>query len=57
MRKTMLLLAALALAIVVAPGALAAPGPKKEKHAHVKLLGFNDFHGHLEANTPGRQSL
>ena len=54
MRKTMLLLVALALAIVVVPGALAAPGPKKEKLAHVKLLGFNDFHGHLEANTPGR---
>ncbi len=54
MRRTMLLLVALALAIVVIPGALAAPGPKKDKLAHVKLLGFNDFHGHLEANTPGR---
>ena len=54
MKKTLLALVALALAIVAAPSALAAPGhPQKEKLTQVKLLAFNDFHGHLEANTPG----
>ncbi|HEX4983356.1 MAG TPA: 5'-nucleotidase C-terminal domain-containing protein, partial [Ilumatobacteraceae bacterium] len=54
MRRTLLAIAALALAVVVTPAALAEPGPKKEKLTTVKLLAFNDFHGHLEANTPGR---
>ncbi len=54
MRRTTVVLVALALAIVAAPSALAAAGPKKEKLTQVKLLAFNDFHGHLEANTPGR---
>ncbi len=58
MKKTLLIVAALALAIVAAPSALGALGPKKEtpkkeKLTTVKLLAFNDFHGHLEANTPG----
>ena len=52
MRKTVLMLAALVVAIVAAPSALAAGGPP-EKLTHVKLLAFNDFHGHLEAGTPG----
>ena len=55
MRKAMLFLAALAVAIVAVPVATAA-GPNagpKEKLTEVKLLAFNDFHGHLEANTPG----
>jgi 5'-nucleotidase len=56
-KKTVLMLAALAVAIVAAPSALAANGPKKEKLTHVKLLAFNDFHGHLEANTPGSISV
>jgi 5'-nucleotidase len=57
MKRTFLALAAVALAIVAAPSALAEhqakPKPKKEKLTHVKLLAFNDFHGHLEAGTPG----
>jgi 5'-nucleotidase len=56
MKKTLVAIAALAVAIVAAPAAPAAPaepGPKKEKLTHVKLLAFNDFHGHLEAGTPG----
>src|SRR6188508_2732364 len=57
MRKTVLMLAALAVAIVAAPSALAANGPKPEKLTHVKLLAFNDFHGHLEATTPGTISV
>ena len=57
MRKTLLAIAALMLAIVAAPTALADAGPKKEKLTHVKLLAFNDFHGHLEALTPGFMNL
>ena len=57
-RKTFLVLATLAVAIVAAPTAIAAPGEKdKEKLTNVKLLAFNDFHGHLEANTPGSISV
>jgi 5'-nucleotidase len=55
MRKTLLVLATVALAIVAAPTALAEDGrPKPPNLSTVKLLAFNDFHGHLEANTPGR---
>jgi 5'-nucleotidase len=59
MKKTLVAIAALAVAIVAAPSALAEPGPteKDEKLAHVRLLGFNDLHGHLEANTPGTISV
>ncbi len=49
MKRILFLLAAVAVAITVAPAALGAPA----KPNHVKLLAFNDFHGHLEANTPG----
>ncbi len=39
---------------VAVPQALAANGPKdKEKDTSVQLLAINDFHGHLEPNTPG----
>lgn len=57
MRSRSLLLAAL-LALLLAPAASAA----KRHHDHhsqprhdvkVQLLGLNDFHGHLESNTPG----
>ena len=51
MRRTLVAIAALALAVAFTPAALAAPKP--EKLTHVKLLAFNDFHGHLEAGTPG----
>jgi 5'-nucleotidase len=37
-------------ALLLAPGALAA---KKSKEVHVQLLGINDYHGHVEPNTPG----
>jgi 5'-nucleotidase len=57
MKKTLLVLAAFALAIVAAPTALAAPGAQPEKLTHVKLLAFNDFHGHLEPLTPGFMNL
>lgn len=31
------------------------PGdPSPNGQLHVQLLGFNDYHGHLQANTPGR---
>ncbi len=55
MKRGIALLAALGLLLAAAPTALAAPAPKekKEKLAQVKLLAFNDFHGHMEANTPG----
>ena len=56
MRKTLLVLATIALAVVVAPTALAksaAETAAAEALTTVKLLAFNDFHGHLEANTPG----
>jgi len=59
MRRTIGLAAALALALVLAPQALAAKGPDrdkkgpKDKDTRVQLLAFNDFHGHLEPTTPG----
>ena len=59
MRKALLFLAMLALAAVAVPTGLATPGakppkpPKPPKVTTVKLLAFNDFHGHLEAGTPG----
>jgi 5'-nucleotidase len=52
MKRTLVAIAAFALAIAFTPAALAA-GPNTEKLTHVKLLAFNDFHGHLEAGTPG----
>src|SRR4051812_48598028 len=57
MKKMMLVLAALAVAVVVAPSGLAKPAPKPPKLTTVKLLAFNDFHGHLEASTPGTISV
>jgi len=51
----MLVLVAVALAAVAAaPTASAQFTPRQGKPTVVKLLSFNDFHGHLEANTPGR---
>ena len=37
-----------AFALAAAPAAFA-----KDKDTHVQLLGFNDFHGHVQASTPG----
>jgi len=53
MKRTLVAIAAFALAVAFTPAALATPGPKTEKLTHVKLLAFNDFHGHLETTTPG----
>jgi 5'-nucleotidase len=49
------LLAAATFALALAPAGLAtgAPTEKPRNLSQVKLLAFNDFHGHLEANTPG----
>ena len=49
-----LALAALALAAPAAPAD--DRGGKRSKTVDVQLLGLNDFHGHLEAGTPGRIS-
>jgi 5'-nucleotidase len=48
MRSRSLLVALLALLLL--PVATAAAKPKE---VEVQLLGLNDFHGHMEANTPG----
>src|SRR3954453_22034059 len=53
MTKRKLVVALLAAALMVAPSAYAANGPKKDNDTHVQLLAINDFHGHLEPNTPG----
>src|SRR4051812_26405519 len=54
MTKLKVVVALLAAALMVAPGAFAADGPKnKDNDTHVQLLAINDFHGHLEPNTPG----
>ena len=53
MRRTIAVLAALGLMLVLgAPQALAAKGPK-DNDTYVQLLAINDFHGHLAPNTPG----
>ncbi len=43
--------ATFAAGIAAIPGANAAPKPKPD--VQVQLLAFNDYHGHLEATTPG----
>ena len=53
MRRIAALVAVLAAALgITVPEALAAKGPK-EKDTHVQLLAINDFHGHIQPNTPG----
>jgi 5'-nucleotidase len=58
MRKAAFVLTAFAVAAIVAPTSFARTTVAQEEPAaaaveQVKLLAFNDFHGHLEANTPG----
>jgi len=53
MRRTIAVLAAVALTLLGASQALAATGPQKDNDTYVQLLAINDFHGHLAANTPG----
>ncbi len=50
-----LIVAAAALALALVPSALADAGGdgKKDNDTYVQLLAINDFHGHLQANTPG----
>jgi 5'-nucleotidase len=43
-------------ALVACTPAAAAQKKKPQKPLRVQLLGINDFHGHLEADTPGRIS-
>jgi 5'-nucleotidase len=50
---TVILLLIAVLALAAAPSAWAAKPPPKDNDTHVQLLGFNDFHGHVESNTPG----
>ena len=53
MRRIAALVALLAAALgITVPEALAAKGPK-DKDTHVQLLAINDFHGHIQPNTPG----
>jgi 5'-nucleotidase len=60
MRLLKLATALLAVALLAVPAALADDDDddggrsKKPKVVNVTLLGVNDFHGHMEANTPGR---
>ena len=56
MKKTLVAIAALAVAIVAAPlaGAKGDPSPRAEEKAQtteVQILGLNDFHGNLEPPT------
>jgi 5'-nucleotidase len=56
MRRIAALVAVLVAALaVVAPQAFAAKGPKdkKDNDTYVQLLAINDFHGHIQPNTPG----
>jgi 5'-nucleotidase len=51
MKRLLFVATTLVAALLVTPAAFAAEEPKLTK---VTLLGINDFHGHLEAGTPGR---
>jgi len=52
MNKLKAVLALLAAALMVAPSAFAANGPKnKDNDTYVQLLAFNDLHGNLEPPT------
>ena len=53
MRRIAALVAVLAAALgITVPEALAAKGPK-DNDTHVQLLAINDFHGHIQPDTPG----
>jgi 5'-nucleotidase len=51
-KRFVVLLAAAVALLIAAPMSYAAP-PQKDNDTHVQLLAINDFHGHLEPNTPG----
>src|ERR1700712_3114739 len=56
MRKLTVLAAVTLGLLVAAPTGFAASGGNgngKDKDTHVQLLAINDFHGNLQANTPG----
>jgi 5'-nucleotidase len=50
MRKTIAVLACLTAALLALPAAALAQGPPRRM---VQLLAVNDFHGHLQPDTPG----
>jgi 5'-nucleotidase len=53
MKRGVVTLAVLVLGLLAfVPTAFAANGPK-DNDTHVQLLAINDFHGHLQPNTPG----
>jgi 2',3'-cyclic-nucleotide 2'-phosphodiesterase (5'-nucleotidase family) len=52
MKKTLLVLAALALAIAAAPSALAAPDGAPKAPVQLQLLSVSDWHAQLEPVTP-----
>ena len=57
-RKFVFMISFLALFLILLPVASAAPSNKGNPDPpgqliHLQLLGINDYHGHLEANTPG----
>jgi 5'-nucleotidase len=53
MSRLKVLPALIAAALLLVPAALAEGPKKKDNDTHVQLLAINDFHGHLEPNTPG----
>jgi 5'-nucleotidase len=52
-RLTAILAALVLLAALAAPAIATKPGTPPGLLVDVQLLAFNDYHGHLEANTPG----
>ena len=56
MRKWVVLAAAL-VGLLLCASAFADPGngkgTNKDNDTHVQLLAINDFHGHIQASTPG----
>jgi 5'-nucleotidase len=53
MSRLKVLPALIAAALLLVPAAFAEGPKKKDNDTHVQLLAINDFHGHLEPNTPG----
>ena len=55
MRRVTTAAMVIAAALLVVPTAIAGRGGdgKKDNDTRVQLLAFNDFHGHVEPNTPG----
>jgi 5'-nucleotidase len=56
MSRLISLAAAIVAAALLAPAQAGAQRPTAPPNVQVQLLGINDFHGHLEATTPGQIS-